>query len=190
MDFPTFDWRRALSASAALLFLSAAILFAMGRIPICACGYVKAWHGLVQSSENSQHLMDWYTFSHVLHGFVFYAFLWRVAPHWSLTQRFIAAVAMESGWEILENSPMIINRYRTATAAFDYFGDSIVNSLADIVAMMVGFLAAARLPVAASIAVFLGVEAGMLWAIRDNLALNVIMLIWPIEAIKTWQGGG
>lgn len=189
MHLSTFDWRRALSASAALLFLSAAILFAMGRIPICACGYVKAWHGVVQSSENSQHLMDWYTFSHVLHGFVFYAFLSWAAPQWSLTQRFIAAVAMEAGWEILENSPMIINRYRTATAAFDYFGDSIVNSLADIIAMMVGFIAAARMPVAASIGLFLGIELGMVWAIRDNLTLNVIMLIWPIEAIKTWQGG-
>jgi hypothetical protein len=189
VHFSTFDWRRALSASVALLILSAVILFAMGRIPICACGFVKVWHGVVQSSENSQHLTDWYTFSHVLHGFVFYAFLWWAAPQWTLTQRFIAAVALEAGWEIVENSPMIINRYRTATAAFDYYGDSIINSIADIIAMMAGFFAASRLPVAASIGFFLGIEGAMLWAIRDNLTLNVIMLVWPIEAIKTWQGG-
>ena len=107
----------------------------------------------------------------------------------SLTQRFIAAVALEAGWEIVENSPMIINRYRTATAAFDYYGDSIINSIADIIAMMAGFFAASRLPVAASVGFFLGIEGAMLWAIRDNLTLNVIMLVWPIEAIKTWQGG-
>lgn len=187
--FPFLDARGAGLASAAILVATALVLYAMGRVPICACGYVKLWHGVVKSSENSQHLTDWYTFSHVLHGFLFYAFLWWAAPGWTIWQRFVAAVAIEAGWEIAENSPFIINRYRTATAAFDYFGDSILNSLADIVAMMAGFAAASRLPLAASIGLFFGIELGMAWAIRDNLTLNVVMLLWPIEAIKSWQGG-
>lgn len=184
-----FDTRKAALASGLILAVTAIILYAMGRVPFCTCGYIKFWHGAVNSSENSQHLTDWYTFSHILHGILFYALLWWATPQWTLTQRFIAAVAIEAGWEILENSPLIIDRYRTATIAFDYYGDSIVNSISDILAMMAGFALALRLPVAASAGLFLGIEAGMAWAIHDNLTLNVLMLIWPIDAIKTWQAG-
>ena len=165
------------------------ILLWMHRPPICACGTVKLWHGMVQSSENSQHIADWYSFSHIIHGFLFYAaahfWLKGRARDWALP----AAVAVEGLWEILENSPIVINRYREATMALGYSGDSIVNSLSDIGWMAFGFWLAARLPAKAIIALAIGFELMTLALIRDNLTLNVLMLVWPVEAIKLWQGG-
>ena len=174
-----------------LLTMAAAgvTLFLMGRAPICECGYVKPWHGVVMSSENSQHLSDWYTPSHVIHGFAFYGLLWLAARRWSVGTRLVAAVLVESGWEVLENTDMIINRYREQTIALDYYGDSVLNSLADIAAMIGGFLLAARAPVWVTLLLAASMEIGVLWAIRDNLTLNVIMLVWPMDWIRVWQAG-
>jgi hypothetical protein len=181
--------RRHLGLSLAVLAAAIVVLLAMGRTPICRCGAVKLWHGIVYSSENSQHLTDWYTFSHVLHGFAFYGLLWIAARRWTLGSRLVAAVVLESAWEILENTPWIINRYREATIALDYFGDSVVNSTMDIVAMGFGFLVAARLPAWATVALALATELLLAWWIRDNLTLNILMLLYPTDAVLRWQQG-
>lgn len=165
-----------------------AVLLALGRPPICTCGQVDLWHGAIDSG-NSQHITDWYSPSHVIHGFLFYAIGWALLRKRSMGARLVAAVVIEAAWEIAENSPIIIDRYRTATIALGYTGDSILNSMADIGCMILGFLIARRLPVSVTIAVGVALEILTLLTIRDNLTLNVLMLVWPIEAMKTWQGG-
>ena len=183
--------RRHLLGAAAVLAVVVTILLLMGREPICKCGSVKLWHGVVFSSENSQHISDWYSPSHVIHGFAFYGLLFLVAGRrWSVGARLIAATVIEGGWEILENTPLIINRYREATIALDYFGDSVLNSTCDILFMAIGFLLASRLRVWMSFAIVIVLELFVLWMIRDNLALNILMLVWPLDAVKQWQNGG
>ena len=179
---------RWLLAAAAILGATAATLLAMGQVPICTCGYVKLWHGVVFSSENSQHISDWYTPSHVIHGFAFYGVLWLVGRRWPIGLRLVLAMVIESGWEIFENTDLVINRYREVTISLDYYGDSVLNSTCDILAMVVGFFLASRLPVWGTVAATIGLELLVLFFIRDNLTLNIIMLIYPLDSIKVWQG--
>ncbi|MFT4013149.1 MAG: DUF2585 domain-containing protein [Paracoccus sp. (in: a-proteobacteria)] len=173
--------------AALIVALAAAWLLWIGREPICKCGYIKLWHGETVSAENSQHIADWYTPSHLIHGLLFYAALWLVAPRLPLSWRLTIATLVESLWELVENSDAIIERYRAVTISLDYYGDSVLNSVSDILTMMLGFALASRLPVWASVGIVLGFEALTTWLIRDGLALNVLMLIWPLQAVRDWQ---
>lgn len=177
---------------AAIMALQALALAIEGHPAICTCGYVKLWEGAANSAGNSQHLSDWYSFTHIIHGILFYALLGLIGRTWKLPfgARLVLAVAIEAGWEVLENTRFVIERYRAATISLDYYGDSIINSLSDTSFTMIGFVVARLLPAPATIALAVALELFVGWSIRDNLTLNLIMLIHPLEAIKTWQAGG
>lgn len=173
----------------AIVAVTAMSLLAMGRPPICTCGDVKLWTGAVNSADNSQHIADWYTPSHIIHGFLFYLLGWLFLRGNPPGDRLVAAVLIEAGWELLENSPVIIDRYRQTTMALGYSGDSVLNSVADIGWMCFGFALARRLPLWATVSLAIGFELLTLATIRDNLTLNVLMLVAPIDAVRTWQAG-
>jgi hypothetical protein len=177
------------TALAALLVIAVAALaeLAMGRHPVCTCGTVELWIGARDSPKTSQMLGDWYSLSHVVHGLLFYALLWLFVRRWPVASRFLAALLIEAAWEVIENTPFVIDRYRETTAALGYSGDSVVNSISDILMMCVGFLAARRLPVWASVAVLVALEIVPLFVIRDNLTLNIWNLLAPNPAVQAWQ---
>src|SRR3954451_24405211 len=182
--------RKSLVLAAIILAVAAAILFAMGRNPICTCGSIDLWVGERDSAGTSQMLADWYSLSHIVHGVLFYALLWLMARRWPVERRFLVALLMEASWELTENTPMVIDRYRATTAALGYTGDSVINSLSDILMMALGFLLARKHPLWASIVLLVALEIVPLFVIRDNLALNIIALISPNAAIAAWQAGG
>ncbi len=178
---------RATLAALLILFATIAVLLAMGRPPICACGEIDLWGPV--GPRQSQMLADWYSPSHIVHGFLFYAALHVVARRWTVERRFLIALLVEVAWEVIENTPAVIDRYREATIALGYSGDSILNNMSDIAMMALGFFAARRLPLWASVLIVLVLELIPLLVIRDNLILNVWMLLAPNEAVLNWQSG-
>jgi hypothetical protein len=179
-----------LAAFVAALSITAGVELWMGRLPFGPDGRFGWWESNIWSTGQSQRFADPYSFSHICHGLLFYLLLWLVARRAPVRVRLLAAVALEAAWEVLENSPLIINRYRAVTISLGYVGDSVVNSLSDILMMALGFVLASRLRVWMSVALLLSCELGMLVLARDNLTLNIIMLVHPIDAIRTWQMRG
>lgn len=179
------DWGKL----AALLAVMCLALVGLGRVPWCSCGGYVPWSWVVMSKHNSQHLIDAYSFTHVLHGFLFFGFLWPLRKWLSAKHRILVACLIEACWEILENSPIIIDRYREATISLDYYGDSIFNSVADVVCCLLGYYLTSRMRWYWAVGVFLLVELVLLMTIRDSLILNIIMLTYPLESILEWQSG-
>ena len=180
---PSLRWRW---AAAAVPLAAIVLLLAMGRPPICTCGTIALW-GRAGPTQ-SQMLADWYSASHIVHGFLFFGLLWLVArDRLSIGWRLVIALVIECSWEVVENTPLVIDRYRAATVALGYTGDSVLNSASDIAMMVIGFIAARRLPLWASVAIVIALELIPLAAIRDNLTLNILMLVAPSDAIRVWQ---
>jgi hypothetical protein len=189
--FGNRPWRVYVLLVVGIMALQALALFIEGHPAICKCGTVKLWEGAVNSAGNSQHLSDWYSFTHIIHGFLLYALLHLVDRRRRLQfgPRLVIAVGIEAFWEVVENTPFVIERYRAATISLGYYGDSIVNSLSDTVFMIAGFVLARVLPVPVVVAIAVALELFVGWSIRDNLILNLIMLLHPFDAIKAWQAG-
>jgi Protein of unknown function (DUF2585) len=176
---------------ASIVAAAALALYLMGHPLICKCGYVKLWHFDVESAENSQHLIDWYTASHIIHGFIFYWLLW-LASRWvplSFGMRLVLAVAIEASWEVIENIDFVINHYREMTISLNYYGDSVINSVSDVLFMVLGFFLAARMPVWLTVVIAIALEVFIGAMIRDNLTLNVLMFLWPLDSVLQWQQG-
>jgi hypothetical protein len=185
MTRPLLPWAVSalILAAFALWLLSGAGLAPLPPSPL------RLWYGDPWGAEGSGHLLDWYSPSHLIHGILFYATLWLLLPRLAVAWRFVIALLVEVAWEVVENSPLVIERYRAVTASKDYAGDTVVNAVMDVLCMAVGFWLARRIPVWASVAVVVALEAFTTWAIRDGLALNVLMLLWPVDAVRDWQMG-
>jgi hypothetical protein len=173
-----------------IVAVTAAIELAMGRLPLGPDGRFGWWESNIWSSEQSQRVADAYSFSHVIHGMLFYALLRWIAPRLPLRVRLLLAVLIEAGWELAENSPLIIDRYRAVTIALGYEGDSVLNSSSDVLMMMLGFWLAGSLRPWVTTTLAVASELAMLVLVRDNLTLNIIMLVYPIDAIRVWQMAG
>lgn len=190
-------WRRAfvnntritIAIILALIVLAGGLELAMGRPLKYRNGPVRFWSGDIKSDQNSQQIGDPYTFTHVIHGAAFYGLTRLVMPRAPFATRLIAAIGLEAAWEVYENTNTVVERYRTETISLGYYGDSVINSVADIVACIIGFVLAWRLPRSVTITWVVVVELLLLLWIRDNLTLNILMLIYPIDTIRTWQAG-
>lgn len=185
---PQKSWVYGLIAFGVIL-ISALMLNFYGRNWWCDCGYVKFWDGVLNGPNDAQHFSDYYTFSHIIHGFAFFGILWLLARRLPLGLRFVLAVIIEETWELFENSNFMIQRYRDITIANAYQGDSILNSASDVLFMSLGFFLAWRLPLWASVILIIAMEVAVGFLIRDNLTLNILMLLYPIQVIKKWQMG-
>lgn len=183
----TFSWQRVWLWVAGLLTAQVGILFLFGQPLICACGTVRFWQGIGSAFADSQQLADWYTFSHIIHGVLFYLLVWALLPQWPVWKRLVLALGIEVGWEILENTPWVIAHYRAQAIAATYAGDSILNSVSDSLAALVGFLFASRVPLWASVALVVVLEVWVGYTIHDNLTLNILNFIHPLSAVTAWQ---
>ena len=177
-------------ATVSIIIAAALLLLLMGRTPWYKYGPPELWSGDVLSDQNSQQFADPYTLTHIIHGVGFYALLWLLARRLPLGAKTIIAVFLESAWEVFENTDLVINRYRESTISLDYYGDSVLNSVGDIITALAGFLLTARLPVYVTVIGVLAIEVALAFLIRDNLSLNILMLLYPFEAIRIWQSGG
>ena len=171
----------------AMLVLTTLLLRGEGRLWICGCGRFSIWAGKICSANNSQQFLDPYSFTHVLHGILYFWMLIWIVPRLTQSWRLWLSVTVAAAWEVFENSNFIINRYRQDTAALGYTGDTIVNSFGDILCAVLGFMIAQRLGFKRSLIFFLGMELILLFWIKDSLLLEIVMLIHPINAIKVWQ---
>ena len=181
--------KKLILAVVGIVVLTSGILLAMGRTPWCQCGTIKFWSSDINGPENSQQLADPYSFTHVLHGLGFYGLFHIIAPQAAIATRILTAVAVESGWEILENTNFTIDRYRAATVSNGYYGDSVINSVSDILMMLIGFHFARKLRVRLSVLIFILIELGLALLIRDGLLINIVMLLYPLATLKNWQLG-
>jgi len=163
------------------------LLLMMGRVPYCTCGEIWLWSGDIATEHNSQHILDPYSFTHLSHGFLFFGILWLIGRRWKLESRLVVAVALETFWEVLENTDWVIDLYRSVTISWGYYGDSVLNSISDISVMILGFILASKLPFWLTILIFIILEFILAWWIKDNLTLNILMLVYPIEAVRSWQ---
>ncbi|MBS0223141.1 MAG: DUF2585 family protein [Proteobacteria bacterium] len=170
-----------------IMLVQAVVLHGMGRLWICSCGTIRLWVGDIRSIEMSQQVADWYTFSHIIHGILFYGLLRLLLPRLPMLTRLVIAVGIEAGWEIAENTPWVIEAYRLQALARGYVGDSILNSLSDTLSMMTGFALASILPWKATLVLAIVMEVAVGYLVHDNLTLNILNFVHRFPAIEIWQ---